>query len=218
MAQIADRNPQTGEVVWRSEEVDEAIEALAPDFYELYQSSFVERGGRRIAPIVLTVMNGGRRFNNDLVATTKRLYPDFNPDRGRVTWSTYWQPTEDGVEPIPILKQGIPRFRIFGRVALVTDDILETGTTTRANEDYLYYYQGAAGVHNIYMLERTNPPKPQLTKAALSAIKTERRAWVIGRDLDDKKLLDDPYWSGVYPDGGRSLDDILVSPNSPHAY
>lgn len=216
MAKIARQNPISGEVVWKNEEVQAGIDGLAPNFYELFQGSYVHRNGRDFPPVVMTMMNGGEPFANALVTATQRQFPDFNPPRAHIRWSMYAQETPDGVKRLPKLIEDTISELVYGRTVINADDILETGDTSEANENHLYQKHGAACVKNVYLIERLDEARKM--KAALSVFKTMRRAWFIGWGMNDDALPDDPLWGKAFPDGGRSLTDIIVSPNSPHKF
>lgn len=209
MAQIADHNLETGEVVWREDEIVPGIQGIAPDVYTEFNHHFVYRNRRHISPLLLKMQNGGEPFFNELTTALGEQF-DLEPETGEITWSSYAQPDRE-----PYLVKDIDRSLVYGRFIFAIDDILDRGETLRRNEDHLIRL-GALGVMNIVLVDRI--VEGRHVKAPISVFVTDRQAFFIGFGMNHDELQADSYWGELFPDGGRNLRDVRVSPLSPFKY
>ena len=209
MAKVANVNPGTHEVVWREEEIASGVKGIALRVHDEWQSKFVYRDRRHISPLLLKMQNGGEPFFNDLTAELAQQF-DLEPETGEITWSTYAQP-----DRLPKLIKDIDRSLVYGRFILAIDDILDRGETLGRNEQHMFEL-GAVGVMNIVVIDRYVADRK--VKAPISVFQTNRQAFFIGYGLNHDELQAHEFWGEHYPDGGRNLPDIAVSPLSPYTY
>jgi hypoxanthine phosphoribosyltransferase len=177
---MPDIKTKTGHQLLASEqEVDSRINEMTAEAIEKYDGK---------DPLYVCFLKGGAPFATKLMfAITQQSAQNgqpLQPDLDYMTITTYGDGRE--AKQPKIVMDLAPDERVRGRIVVMLDDVLDTGTTM-AFAEKVFLSRGAKVVESAVLVEKENDRAKYKRGADIVGFKSPAKLWLTGMGMDDAK-------------------------------
>jgi len=173
-------------LLYKKEEIEEAIKRLAREIYETYRPYFTEEN---FLLKIIVILEGGRWFEAALAMELGKLFPVGTIAHDSISISSYEDKTQP--EEVKILKD--TKKPISGQHVLIVDDIADTaGTLARLLK--MLKARNPASLRTCVLIDKT-PRREKEVPLDFVGFRLPKPLFLIGFGLD---------WA----EAGRELEDI----------
>lgn len=140
-------------------------------------------------PLFVCLLGGGNPFASALMFAITEHNPDFHPQMTYMTTSTYEGGRTAGEVRI---ERDVPsKISFAGRVAIIVDDVLDTGKTLSFTADHLLA-RGANEVHAAVLARKLIDPRPVDFQVKYVGFDTPD-VWLSGMGMDNEAVAPEAY-------------------------
>lgn len=134
-------------------------------------------------PLFVCLLRGGAPFASKLMFAIAERYPDYHPELDYMTISTYGSGREAGKPRI--VTDLAPSTDVQGRIVVVVDDVLDTGTTAEFVFKHLLS-QGATSCELAVLCDKPSKHLHDISADYIGFIASD--SWLTGMGMDNDRV------------------------------